>query len=141
MQFSKGWSVRFCVFVDLDLHYHYRGAADLNDMKDMLASLPQYQEQREKVFISIRITFSIANTPKFSLHLNMAQNCMDIFEKEKLSELASVEQVCLPFPLAAKLIICLAVLCDGSERRRQDAKGTGRRNGPIAGRQRRRVSR
>lgn len=25
------------------------GAANLNDMKDMLASLPQYQEQREKV--------------------------------------------------------------------------------------------
>ena len=25
------------------------GAATLNDMKDMLASLPQYQEQREKV--------------------------------------------------------------------------------------------
>lgn len=25
------------------------GVASLNDMKDMLASLPQYQEQREKV--------------------------------------------------------------------------------------------
>jgi len=25
------------------------GAASLNDMKDMLANLPQYQEQREKV--------------------------------------------------------------------------------------------
>lgn len=25
------------------------GAANLNDMKDMLANLPQYQEQREKV--------------------------------------------------------------------------------------------
>jgi syntaxin-binding protein 1 len=25
------------------------GAASLNDMKDMLASLPQYQEQREAV--------------------------------------------------------------------------------------------
>ena len=29
------------------------GAATLNDMKDMLASLPQYQEQREKVRGSI----------------------------------------------------------------------------------------
>ena len=28
------------------------GAASLNDMKDMLANLPQYQEQREKVHIS-----------------------------------------------------------------------------------------
>jgi hypothetical protein len=26
-----------------------KGAASLNDMKDMLASLPQYQEMREKV--------------------------------------------------------------------------------------------
>ena len=25
------------------------GAANLNDMKDMLVNLPQYQEQREKV--------------------------------------------------------------------------------------------
>jgi hypothetical protein len=25
------------------------GAANLNDMKEMLANLPQYQEQREKV--------------------------------------------------------------------------------------------
>ncbi len=25
------------------------GAANLNDMKEMLAGLPQYQEQREKV--------------------------------------------------------------------------------------------
>ena len=28
------------------------GVASLNDMKDMLASLPQYQEQREKVLFS-----------------------------------------------------------------------------------------
>jgi hypothetical protein len=26
------------------------GAASLNDMKDMLADLPQYQEQREQVW-------------------------------------------------------------------------------------------
>jgi len=55
------------------------GAATLNDMKDMLASLPQYQEQREK----------------FSLHLSMAQECMDIFERDKLPVVATVEQVCL----------------------------------------------
>ncbi|KAI0272325.1 Sec1-like protein [Gloeopeniophorella convolvens] len=54
------------------------GAATLNDMKDMLASLPQYQEQREK----------------FSLHLSMAQECMDIFERDKLPVVASVEQNC-----------------------------------------------
>jgi len=54
------------------------GVANLNDMKDMLANLPQYQEQREK----------------FSLHLNMAQECMDIFERAKLPAVATVEQNC-----------------------------------------------
>ncbi|GBE89630.1 Protein transport protein [Sparassis crispa] len=54
------------------------GAANLNDMKDMLANLPQYQEQREK----------------FSLHLNMAQECMGIFERDKLPAAATVEQNC-----------------------------------------------
>ncbi|KAF8587822.1 Sec1-like snare protein [Ramaria rubella] len=54
------------------------GVASLNDMKDMLAGLPQYQEMREK----------------FSLHLNMAQECMSIFEQQKLPAAASVEQNC-----------------------------------------------
>jgi syntaxin-binding protein 1 len=54
------------------------GAANLNDMKDMLANLPQYQEQREK----------------FSLHLSMAQECMSIFERDKLPLVANVEQCC-----------------------------------------------
>ena len=53
------------------------GAANLNDMKDMLANLPQYQEQREK----------------FSLHLTMAQQCMDTFERDRLTDIATVEQV------------------------------------------------
>ena len=53
------------------------GAASLNDMKDMLANLPQYQEQREK----------------FSLHLTMAQQCMDTFERDRLTDIATVEQV------------------------------------------------
>lgn len=52
------------------------GAASLNDIKDMLADLPQYQQQREM----------------FSLHLNMAQQCMDLFEKRKLTLVANVEQ-------------------------------------------------
>ncbi|RDB23678.1 Protein transport protein sec1 [Hypsizygus marmoreus] len=54
------------------------GAASLTDMKEMLASLPQYQEHREK----------------FSLHLNMAQECMAIFERDKLPLVANVEQNC-----------------------------------------------
>ncbi|KAF9647199.1 Sec1-like snare protein [Thelephora ganbajun] len=68
-------------------HAGFKGdnVASLNDMKDMLASLPQYQEQREKVacFYS-----------RFSLHLNMAQECMGIFARDKLTELANVEQNC-----------------------------------------------
>ncbi|KAF8892136.1 Sec1-like snare protein [Infundibulicybe gibba] len=56
----------------------FKGGASLNDMKEMLASLPQYQEQREK----------------FSLHLNMAQECMEIFERDKLPLVANVEQNC-----------------------------------------------
>ncbi|KAF9454243.1 Sec1-like snare protein [Macrolepiota fuliginosa MF-IS2] len=54
------------------------GAASLNDMKDMLASLPQYQEQREA----------------FSLHTTMAQECMALFEQAKLPQVGNVEQCC-----------------------------------------------
>lgn len=43
----------------------------------MLASLPQFQTQREQ----------------FSLHLDMAQECMGLFEKKKLNLVANVEQV------------------------------------------------
>lgn len=50
----------------------------MNDLKDMLASLPQFQTQREQ----------------FSLHLDMAQECMALFEKKKLTVAAGVEQVC-----------------------------------------------
>lgn len=53
------------------------GAANLNDMKEMLANLPQFQQQREE----------------FSLHLSMAQDCMGIFERDKLPLIANVEQV------------------------------------------------
>ncbi|KAH6916053.1 ras opposite [Coprinopsis sp. MPI-PUGE-AT-0042] len=54
------------------------GAANLNDMKEMLANLPQFQEQRDQ----------------FSLHLNMAQECMSKFENDKLPPVANVEQCC-----------------------------------------------
>ncbi|KAF9525353.1 Sec1-like snare protein [Crepidotus variabilis] len=68
----------FNKFLEDNAVFKGEGAANLNDMKDMLASLPQYQDQREK----------------FSLHLNMAQECMGIFEKDNLSDLATVEQSC-----------------------------------------------
>ncbi|KAG6821215.1 hypothetical protein H0H93_004037 [Arthromyces matolae] len=68
----------FNKFLQENAVFKGEGAATLNDMKEMLANLPQYQEQREK----------------FSLHLNMAQECMDIFERRKLPLVANVEQCC-----------------------------------------------
>ncbi|KAG9312992.1 Sec1-like protein [Chiua virens] len=66
----------FNKFLEENAGFKGEGAASLNDMKDMLANLPQYQEQREK----------------FSLHLNMAQECMGTFERDKLSQVANIEQ-------------------------------------------------
>jgi len=68
----------FNKFIQENAAFKGDGAANLNDMKDMLANLPQYQEQREK----------------FSLHLNMAEECMNIFERDKLPLVANVEQNC-----------------------------------------------
>ncbi|KAG6812785.1 hypothetical protein H0H92_000557 [Tricholoma furcatifolium] len=68
----------FNKFLQENAVFKGEGAATLNDMKEMLANLPQYQEQREK----------------FSLHLNMAQECMEIFERNKLPLIANVEQIC-----------------------------------------------
>ena len=52
-------------------------ATSLNDMRDMLATLPQFQEMRDQ----------------FSLHLNMAEKCMELFEQKKLLNVGLVEQV------------------------------------------------
>ncbi|KAL2070401.1 hypothetical protein VTL71DRAFT_13427 [Oculimacula yallundae] len=51
-------------------------ATSLNAIKDMLAGLPQFQEMKEA----------------YSLHLSMAQECMNIFQHRKLPDIASVEQ-------------------------------------------------
>lgn len=53
------------------------GVNGLNAIKDMIAGLPQFQEMKEA----------------YSLHLTMAQECMNIFQRNKLPDLASVEQV------------------------------------------------
>ncbi|KAI3392282.1 hypothetical protein diail_5919 [Diaporthe ilicicola] len=50
--------------------------ASLNDIKDMLAGLPQFQEMKEA----------------YSLHLSMAQESMNLFQNHKLPDIASVEQ-------------------------------------------------
>ncbi|GAA5827126.1 hypothetical protein JCM11251_001128 [Rhodosporidiobolus azoricus] len=54
------------------------GATSINDMKDMLASLPQMREVKEKL----------------SLHLTMAEKSMTLFDKKKLPLVAGVEQCC-----------------------------------------------
>ena len=71
----------------LDFHARYSPSADgldsgsnpstLNTIRDMIAGLPQFQEGKEL----------------YSLHLNMAQDCMNIFQKCRLPDVASVEQV------------------------------------------------
>lgn len=52
------------------------GANSLNAIKDMLAGLPQFQEMKEA----------------YALHLGMAQESMNRFQRFKLPDLASVEQ-------------------------------------------------
>jgi syntaxin-binding protein 1 len=53
------------------------GGNSLNAIKDMLAGLPQFQSMKES----------------YALHLGMAQESMNRFQKFKLNELSSVEQV------------------------------------------------
>jgi syntaxin-binding protein 1 len=53
------------------------GLNGLNAIKDMIAGLPQFQEMKEA----------------YSLHLTMAQECMNIFQRNKLPDIASIEQV------------------------------------------------
>ena len=66
----------------------------LNAIKDMIAGLPQFQEMKEA----------------YSLHLTMAQKCMEIFQKHKLPDLASVEQVS-PIKVGPWLSLTFPVPC------------------------------
>ena len=52
-------------------------STSVNTIKDMLAGLPEFSEKKEA----------------FSLHLDMAEKCMKIFQENKLLDLGSVEQV------------------------------------------------
>lgn len=70
----------FQKFMDENPHFTKQdaeGSNSLNAIKDMLAGLPQFQEMKEA----------------YSLHLTMAQESMNIFQQNKLADLASVEQV------------------------------------------------
>ncbi|EKG12119.1 Sec1-like protein [Macrophomina phaseolina MS6] len=64
-------------FIDENPHFTKESdATNLNTIKDMLAGLPQFQEMKGA----------------YSLHLSMAQECMNIFQRCKLPDVASVEQ-------------------------------------------------
>ncbi|KAG8897901.1 vacuolar sorting protein VPS33/slp1 [Tulasnella sp. 408] len=69
----------FAAFMEENAGFTGRaGQGSVNDMKDMLANLPQFKEMREK----------------FSLHLNMAPECMDKYQNMHLEDVAKVEQAC-----------------------------------------------
>jgi syntaxin-binding protein 1 len=64
----------------MDSNPHFTKSSDttnLSAIKDMLAGLPQFQEMKEA----------------YSLHLSMAQDCMNEFQNHKLPDLAALEQV------------------------------------------------
>jgi len=52
------------------------GAPSLNSIRDMIAGLPQFTQMKEA----------------YSLHLTMAQEAMNVFQTNKLSDIASIEQ-------------------------------------------------
>lgn len=68
----------FRKFLDQNPHFvdDKSDRTNLNTIKDMMAGLPQFQEMKET----------------YSLHMNMAQACMDIFQTHKLNELSPIEQ-------------------------------------------------
>lgn len=68
----------FQKFIRENPHFTNENAdtTSLNAIRDMLAGLPQFQEMKEA----------------YSLHLTMAQECMNIFQKNKLPDIASIEQ-------------------------------------------------
>ncbi|KAJ3068698.1 vacuolar sorting protein VPS33/slp1, partial [Podochytrium sp. JEL0797] len=58
-----------------------RGLDNLNEMKDTITSLPQFQEMKAKV-----------EFPDYSVHINICQECKSIFERRRLDSVAAVEQ-------------------------------------------------
>ena len=68
----------FQKFLDDNPHFAKQSnTTNLNDIQNMLAGMPQFQEQKEA----------------YTLHLNMVGDCMNIFEQHKLPDLAVLEQV------------------------------------------------
>ncbi|KOS23106.1 Protein transport protein sec1 [Escovopsis weberi] len=67
----------FQKFLDQNPHFTNQSSeTSLSAIRDMMAGLPQFQEMKEA----------------YSLHLTMAQECMSIFQRHRLSDTALVEQ-------------------------------------------------
>ncbi|KAI1377721.1 Sec1-like protein [Hypoxylon crocopeplum] len=68
----------FQKFLDQNPHFTNSNSdtTSLNAIKDMMVGLPQFQEMKEA----------------YSLHLTMAQECMNIFQHHKLAEMSPTEQ-------------------------------------------------
>ena len=67
------------------------GSQGLSLIKDMMAGLPQFTEQKEA----------------YALHLGMAQESMNRFQRWKLGDLSAVEQVSHVSPLRLEQLKCL----------------------------------
>ncbi|KAI1825284.1 Sec1 family protein [Xylaria intraflava] len=68
----------FQKFLDQNPHFTNSdsGSTSINAIKDMMAGLPQFTETKEA----------------YSLHITMAQECMNIFQHHKLADISLVEQ-------------------------------------------------
>ncbi|KAI0874660.1 Sec1 family protein [Hypoxylon argillaceum] len=68
----------FQKFLDQNPHFTNSDAnsTSINAIKDMMAGLPQFTEMKEA----------------YSLHITMAQECMNIFQHHKLADMSAIEQ-------------------------------------------------
>ncbi|KAF6790715.1 Protein transport protein sec1 [Colletotrichum sojae] len=68
----------FRKFLEANPHFvnEESDTTNLNSIRDMLAGLPQFQEMKQA----------------YSLHLSMAQEAMNVFQRNNLPDIASVEQ-------------------------------------------------
>ncbi|KAI1174606.1 Sec1 family protein [Nemania sp. FL0916] len=68
----------FQKFLDQNPHFTNTNsdATSINAIKDMMAGLPQFTEMKEA----------------YSLHITMAQECMNIFQHHKLADMSPIEQ-------------------------------------------------
>ncbi|RWA10762.1 hypothetical protein EKO27_g4345 [Xylaria grammica] len=68
----------FQKFLDQNPHFTNSNSdtTSINAIKDMMAGLPQFTEMKEA----------------YSLHITMAQECMNIFQHQKLADMSAIEQ-------------------------------------------------